>query len=122
MVKKPNGKYRFCIDFRRINEVTKKDAYPIPNMTGILHELRQAHYLTTLDLSQAYFQVPLSKELREITASIVPGRGFFQFKRMPFGLTNAPATFQRLIDKLIGPEMYPHVFVYLDDIIIVTRT
>uniref|UniRef100_A0A6V7JLV8 Reverse transcriptase domain-containing protein n=1 Tax=Bracon brevicornis TaxID=1563983 RepID=A0A6V7JLV8_9HYME len=91
-------------------------------MPGILDELRQAHYLTTLDLSQAYFQVPLSKESREITAFIVPGRGFFQFKRVPFGLMNAPATFQRLIDKLIGPQMYPHVFVYVGDIIIVTRT
>uniref|UniRef100_A0A6V7JLK1 Reverse transcriptase domain-containing protein n=1 Tax=Bracon brevicornis TaxID=1563983 RepID=A0A6V7JLK1_9HYME len=77
MVKKPNGKYRFCIDFRRINEVTKKYAYPIPNMTGILDELREAHYLTTLDLSQAYSQVPPSKESREIRAFIVPGRGFF---------------------------------------------
>ena len=122
MVKKPNGKYRFCIDFRQVNAITKRDAYPIPNMTGILDELRQAHYITTLDLSQAYFQVPLTPESKEITAFVVPGRGLFHFKRMPYGLTNAPATFQRLLDRLVGTELYPQVFVYLDDIIVVTQT
>lgn len=122
MVKKPGGKYRFCIDFRKVNAVTKKDAYPIPNMTGILDELRQACYITTLDLSQAYFQIPLTPESREVTAFVVPGRGLFHFLRMPYGLTNAPATFQRLLDRLVGTAMYPHAFVYLDDIIVVTRT
>ena len=122
MVKKPGGKYRFCIDFRRVNAVTKRDAYPIPNMTGILDELRLAHYITTLDLSKAYLQIPLTLESRERTAFVVPGRGLLQFKRMPYGLTNAPATFQRLLDQLVGIKMYPHVFVYLDDIIIVTST
>ena len=91
-------------------------------MTGILDELRQAHYITTLDLSQPYFQVPLTPESREITAFVVPGRGLFHFKRMPYGLTNAPATFQRLLDRLVGTELYPQVFVYLDDIIVVTQT
>lgn len=122
MVRKPNGTHRFCVDYRGVNAVTKKDAYPLPNMASILDELRQANYLTTLDLSQAYWQVPLTEESKEITAFIVPGRGLFQFKRMPYGLTNAPATFQRSLDRLLGPELYPHVFVYLDDIIIVSKT
>lgn len=122
MVKKPNGKLRFCLDFRKVNSVTKKDAYPIPLMNSILDRLRQANYLSTLDLSQAYFQVPLDESSREITAFTVPGMGLFQFRRMPFGLTNAPATFQRLLDRLLGPAMQPHVYVYLDDIIIVTAT
>ncbi|XP_015118746.1 uncharacterized protein LOC107042262 [Diachasma alloeum] len=122
MVDKPSRKYRFCIDFRRVNEVTKKDAYLVANMTGILNELRQAKYISTLDLSAAYWQIPLAEDSKEITAFTVPGRGFFQFERMPYGSTNAPATFQRALDKIIGPEMYPHVFVNLDDIIIVSST
>ncbi|XP_043285560.1 uncharacterized protein [Venturia canescens] len=93
MVKKANGKLRFCLDFRKVNSVTKKDAYPIPLMNSILDRLRQANYITTLDLSQAYSQIPLAEDSREITAFTVPGMGLFQFRRMPFGLTNAPLHF-----------------------------
>lgn len=122
MVKKSNGKYRFCLDFRKVNGLSKKDAYPLPNMNGILDKLRSAHYISTLDLSQAYFQIPLARESREVTAFSVPGKGLYHFTRMPYGLTGAPATFQRLLDKLIGPEMEPHAFAYLDDIVVVTST
>ncbi|XP_076656370.1 uncharacterized protein LOC143361015 [Halictus rubicundus] len=122
MVKKSNGKYRFCLDFRKVNEVSKKDAYPLPIMSSILDKLRAARYISTLDLSQAYFQIPLEESSKPITAFTVPGKGLFQFKRMPYGLSGAPATFQRLLDRLIGPEMEPHAFAYLDDIIIATST
>ncbi|MCI0562406.1 MAG: reverse transcriptase domain-containing protein [Nitrososphaera sp.] len=88
----------------------------------ILDKLRLARYISTIDLSQAYFQIPLTKESREITAFIVPTKGLFHFTRMPYGLTKAPATFQRLLDRLIGPAMDPYAFAYLDDIIIATRT
>ncbi|XP_011312056.1 nascent polypeptide-associated complex subunit alpha, muscle-specific form-like [Fopius arisanus] len=91
-------------------------------MTGILDELRQAHYITTLDLSQAYFEIPLDPDARETTVFAVPGRGSYHFLRMPYDLTNAPATFQRLLDRLIGQDMYPQFFVYLDDIIFVSET
>lgn len=122
MMKKPNGTYRFCLDFRKVNGVSKKDAYPLPNMSGILDKLRAARYISTIDLSQAYFQIPLEKKSHEITAFSVPGKGLFHFLRMPYGLTGASATFQRLVDKLIGPEMEPHTFAYLDDIVIATTT
>jgi len=122
MVKKPNGTYRFCLDFRKLNNVSKKDAYPLPYMNAILDKLRSARYISTIDLSQAYFQIPLEKTSRELTAFTVPGKGLFHFKRMPYGLTGAPATFQRLLDRLIGPEMEPHAFAYLDDIVVVTQT
>jgi len=102
MIKKPNGSYRFCLDFRKLNSVSKKDAYPLPYMNAILDKLRAAHYISTIDLSQAYFQIPLEKGSRELTAFTVPGKGLFQFTRMPYGLTGAPATFQRLLDRLIG--------------------
>ncbi|KMQ88444.1 reverse ribonuclease integrase, partial [Lasius niger] len=122
VVKKKDGKFRFCIDFRKVNEVTEKDAYPLPQVTATLDKLRGARYLTTLDLKNGYLQVPLAPESRPITAFTIPGRGLFQFKVMPFGLHSAPATFQRLLDAVIGPALEPHVFVYLDDIIVISRT
>jgi len=91
-------------------------------MNGILDKLRSARYISTIDLSQAYFQIPLARENREIIAFSVPGKGLYHFTRMPYGLMGAPATFQRLLDKLIGPEMEPHAFAYLDDIVVVTST
>ena len=81
-------------------------------MTNILDKLQKTNYISTIDLGQAYHQVPLDENSKELTAFTVPGRGLFQFTRMPFGLINAPATFQRLIDKAIGPELEPYVFAY----------
>ena len=118
--KKSDGRFRFCIDFRDLNSRNKKDAYPIPNMDGILDKLRRAKYISKIDLKNAYFQVELSEKNRQYTAFAVPGSRLWQFKRMPFGSRNAPATFQRLIDALFDPKMEPHVFGYLDDIIIAT--
>lgn len=122
MIKKPDGTYRFCLDLRGVNKVTKKDVYPIPNMNAILRKLRAAKYISKIDLRKGFLQIPLHPDSREITGFIVPGRGLYQFKRMPFGLTNAPATFQRLLDGVIKDSMEPYCFVYLDDIIIVTQT
>lgn len=122
IVKKKDGQHRFCIDFRRINEVTHRDAYPLPQMTATLDKLRGARYLSTLDLKNGYWQVPLTPESRPITAFTVPGKGLFQFRVMPFGLHSAPATFQRLLDTVLGPELEPYVFVYLNDIIVISRT
>jgi hypothetical protein len=122
IVRKKDGKPRFCIDFRRVNDVTERDAYPLPQIPATLDKLRGAQYLSTLDLEKGYWQVPLSPESRPITAFTVPGRGLMQFRVMPFGLHSAPATFQRLLDSILGPELEPSVFVYLDDIIIVSRT
>ena len=122
MAKKSDGTRRFCLDFRKLNQVTLKDAYPLPQINGILDKLHSAKYISKIDLLKGFHQIPLEQNSLEKTAFTVPGRGLFQFKRMPFGLTNAPATFQRLLDKIIGPEMEPHAFAYLDDIIIVTET
>ena len=91
-------------------------------MDSILDKLRRARYLSTIDLKQAYYQIPMEPASRKYTAFAVPGSGLWQFKRMPFGLTNAPITFQRLIDSLFGSEFQPNVFGYLDDIIIATET
>lgn len=122
MIKKPDGKYRFCLDFRKVNIVTKKDLYPVPLMAEILDMMNSAKYISKIDLKAAYNQIPLNKNSRPITAFVVPGKGMYQFKRMPFGLCNAPATFRRFMDKLITPELKPKVFCYLDDIIIVSES
>lgn len=121
LVKKPNGTHRFCVDYRQLNAVTKRDAYPLPFVTQILDSLRDGHYLSTIDIKSAYWQILLEENSCEKTAFTVPGRGLFHFTRMPFGLHNAPATWQRLIDNVLGADLEPHVFVYLDDIVIVTK-
>ena len=93
----------------------------LPNMDGF-DKLRNAKYISKIDLQQAYYQVPVKRSSRKYIAVALPGSGLWQFTRMPFGLANAPATFQRLIDALFGPEYEPHVIGYLDDIIVVTET
>ncbi|XP_025271338.1 uncharacterized protein LOC112639973 [Camponotus floridanus] len=122
VVRKKNGQHRFCIDFRRLNAMSDKDAYPLPHITATLDKLRGAKYLTTLDLKSGYWQIPLNQGSRPATAFTVPGKGLYQFTVMPFGLHSAPATFQRLLDTVIGPDLEPNVLVYLDDIIIASKT
>lgn len=120
VAKKSNGEYRLCLDFRKLNAVTKKDAYPLPYMNVILDKLGGAKFFTSLDLRSAFWQIPLTEESREKTAFVVPGRGLFEFKVMPFGLSNAPPTMQRLVDSLLGPEFDSQVFFYLDDAILIS--
>ena len=93
VIQKSDGKFRFCIDFRDLNARSKKDAYLILNMDGILNKVRRGKYISKIVLKNAYFQVELDDESRQYTAFAVPGSGLWQFKRMLFGLTNAPATF-----------------------------
>lgn len=119
MVRKKSGGLRFCVDYRQLNKVTIPDAYPISYVSATLDKLRDAKFLSTLDMKSAYWQIPVAPESRRpLTAFTIPNRGLFQFKRMPFGLTNAPAVWQRFIDRVIGIDLERHVFVYLEDVII----
>uniref|UniRef100_A0ABD2WS82 RNA-directed DNA polymerase n=1 Tax=Trichogramma kaykai TaxID=54128 RepID=A0ABD2WS82_9HYME len=122
MVRKANGKYRFCVDYRKLNACTKVSAYPLHNMDAILRKLRDARYITTLDMSAGYHQVPLHEDSYEYTAFTVPGLGLYEWLRMPFGISGGPATFQELMDRVIGPDLEPFAFSYLDDIIMVSST
>lgn len=122
IVKKKDKKYRFCIDFRKINKISEKDAYPLPHINQTLDKLRNAKIISTIDLKNGYWQVPLTEESKAITAFTVPRRGLFQFKVMPFGLHSASATFQRLLSSIITPDLEPYVEVYLDDIVVIGET
>jgi transposase InsO family protein len=120
--RKANGKIRVCLDSRKLNEITVKDRYPIPHINRILGRLESSKYLSSIDLSDAFWQIPLEKSSREKTAFIVMGRGMFQFKRMPFGLANSPIAMARLMDKVLGFDLEPRVFIYLDDIIVCSNS
>ncbi|MBW0543452.1 hypothetical protein O181_083167, partial [Austropuccinia psidii MF-1] len=122
LVKKPDGSYRWVVDFRNLNKVSKPDAYPMPKVNDILDSLRDAKYLSSLDLKSAYFQIPLTEDSKEKTAFTIPGRGLFQFTRMPQGLNTSAATWQRFIDRVVGDDLKENVFVYLDDIVIVAQS
>ncbi|KAL7725407.1 hypothetical protein ACLKA6_000168 [Drosophila palustris] len=107
-----------CIDYRQLNANSIPDAYPLPRIHHILERLRNAKYISTLDLKSGYWQIPMAHGSREYTAFTVPGRGLFHWKVMLFGLHSAHATFQRALDSVIGPDMEPFAFAYLDDIIV----
>lgn len=122
MVKKKSGEFRVCFDAKKLNKVTKKDAYPLPFLTDILDRLRDARYLTSIDLKKAFWQIPLHPDSCEKTAFTVPRRGLFEYVVMPMGISNAPSTLQRLMDSILGHVLGQSVFVYLDDIIVVSST
>lgn len=121
VVKKPDGKKRFCLDCRAVNKLTVKDAYPMPIIDGIFASLNETVYISSIDLKEAFWQVELEPESRDKTAFTVPGRPLYQFVRMPFGLCNAPQTLCRLMDKVIPSILRDYVFVYMDDLLVVSK-
>ncbi|KAL7288237.1 hypothetical protein TKK_0017578 [Trichogramma kaykai] len=114
-------KYRMVIDYSKLNENTFDDRYPLPRMEDILENLGKCSYFSTLDLAQGFHQIPLHSNSIEKTAFTVEN-GHYEYIRMPFGLKNAPASFQRMIDKILMKYFYKFCFVYMDDSVIFSKS
>ena len=121
LVPKKDGTTRFCVDYRRLNAVTKKDVYPLPRIEDILDTIGRARYFTTFDLSAGYWQIQLDPCATEKTA-FTTHCGLFEFTRMPFGLCNAPSTFQRVMQTVLAGLEGKSCFVYIDDILVCSRS
>ncbi len=117
LVTKKDGTTRFCVDYRKLNDVTRKDAYPLPRIDDMLDALRGSRYFSTLDLYSGYWQVKMDEQDIDKTA-FVTRQGLFRFAVMPFGLCNAPATFERLMELVLKDLNWKVCLIYLDDIIV----
>lgn len=117
LIKKKDGPWRFCIDFRLLNLYTISDPFPLPRISDLLHSIRKSKYFIALDLRAGYWQIKM--DIKDIgKTAFRTHRGLYEFLVMPFGLKTAPATFQRTMEQLIGDLRWKGVLVYLDDILI----
>ena len=121
LVKKKGGKIRLCMDYRKLNNITKKDSFPLPRIDDVLDLLHGQKFFTTLDLASGYWQIEMDDSSKEKTAFIVDNN-LYEWNRLSFGLTNAPGTFQRLMNYVLRSVIGKICLVYLDDIIVFAKT
>ena len=119
LVAKPDSTFRPCTDFRKVNAITKPDSYPLPRMEDCVDQVGSAKFVSKFDLLKGYWQVPLTPRARDIASFITPS-GLYSYTVMPFGLRNAPATFQRLMNRVVSGLL--GCAVYLDDVVVYSDT
>jgi hypothetical protein len=122
LVKKKDGTVRFCTDYRRLNRLTKDEAAPLPRIQEVLRDFGTATVYSSLDLKSGYWQIPMDQASKRLTAFATPDGATYQYRVMPFGLKNAPATFQKLMARVLTGLLGRYVHVYLDDIIVYSRS
>ncbi|UYV60791.1 hypothetical protein LAZ67_1002346 [Cordylochernes scorpioides] len=120
LVKKSDGSYRFCVDYRKVNNVTEKFSYPLPDITDCLDRLAGMKYFSHTNFVSGYWQCPLDETSKPITA-FTTGNGLYEFQVLPFGLTGAPGHFERIMDTLLAELKWSECMVYLDDVIVYGR-
>ena len=117
LVRKKDGEVRWCLDFRRLNAVTKKDAFPLPLISDCIESLAGNRYMSTLDMTSGYWQIEIHPDEREYTAFITRF-GLFEHKRMSMGLCNAACTFQRAMDLVLRGLTWKTTLAFLDDVLV----
>lgn len=122
LVAKRDGSMRFCVDYRKLNEVTVPDCHPLPRIDDTLSALGGAQWFSTLDLKSGYHQIMIRESDRPLTAFSIPGSGLWQWRVLPFGLINAPSVFERLMERLMAGLTFISLLIYLDDIIVYSKT
>lgn len=121
LVKKRNSDYRFCVDYRKLNQITKSDRYPLPRIDDTLDLLGGSSFYSTIDMRSGYHQIPVKKKDREKLAFLC-SQGLFEWRVLPFGLKCAPAAFQRCVDAVMSGAKWFHVVVYIDDLCAFSKT
>lgn len=121
LVPKPDGKFRLCVDYRKLNSVTISDSYPMARIDDLLQSAKSTSYMSTIDLQSGFWQIPVEEQDRDKTCFVTPF-GTYRFRRMPFGLKNAPMTFSRLMDRFRSGLGDRSIFTYLDDILVLSES
>jgi hypothetical protein len=121
LARKPDGSWRFCVDYSKLNDLVVKDSYPLPNIEELVDQLREAKFMSVVDLASGFWQIPVEESAKE-KLSFVTHFGTYTWKGMPFGLMNAPAIFQRAINETLNPVLFKYALVYVDDVIIYSET
>lgn len=121
LIRKKDGGTRFCVDYRKLNEATVKDSFPLPRIDDIFDQLSQSTYFTKLDFKNGYFQIPLAPDDRPKTAFSTRDN-HYQFTVLPQGVKNGPPTFQRIVNQILGPARWKYCLAYIDDVLIFSKT
>lgn len=121
LVRKKDNTTRFCIDYRKLNSVTKIDSYPLPRIADCFDSLSGSKMFSTMDLASGYWQIKVRKEDQPKTA-FVTKTGLFQFSVLPFGLVNAPSCFEKCMETILRGLQWQTCLIYLDDIIVFSKT